>query len=291
MEELSISRSTAFRDLKALREAGIPYTFAQGKGYQINSTFFLPPVNLQASEAHALILLLRCAASQVDSQITAQAVRAIRKLTCGLSVPVREVCRAILEQVTVLSPQSELAGHHVDHLSLLLDAIDKKQCVEGMLLTREGGKREVRLHPHHLICAECQWLLVATVHPGAAVRTLPLGKITGLRATQKPFRSNGFNLHLYLGKAWQWQPEGQIYRVVLHIDAEHASTFTSVKWHHTQDYRMLCDGQCEMMFEVDGLEEIADWIWKHYDMMTVSKPPELKQLLVARCEALQSRLK
>ena len=64
---------------------------------------------------------------------------------------------------------------------------------------------------------------------------------------------------------------------------------TSINWHHTQTYRMLCDGQCEMCFEVDGLKEIADWIWEYHERLTVVQPVELIEMLVDRCEQMCKR--
>lgn len=290
MDELDISRSTAFRDLKVLRDAGIPYNFEQGKGYQVNSTFFLPPVNLQTSEARALVMLIKCAASHLDGQVSCDAIRALRKLTCSLSVPVRDVCRGLLDQVTVHSSPAELADRQTDHVSNLLHAIQDRLCVEATLNSEDGSARQVRMHPHHLICAECRWLLVATLHPGHVMRTIRLDQLTQLRVTTTTFRHNGFDLQGYLGKAWRWQPEGTIYQVVLQVDADEAATFTSVQWHPTQTYRMGCDGQCELSFEVDGLNEIADWIWLHHSAISIEQPEELKQIIRLRCQAVLERL-
>ena len=285
MEELDISRSTAFRDLKILRDAGIPYSFEKGKGYQINATFFLPPLNIQTSEAHALVKLIKCAASHVDGKVVADAIHALRKLTSNLSLPVREVCRGLLDQVTVLTPISEQADMQTDHVSQLLPAIEEKRCVEAMYQSpADGAEHAIRLHPYHLICADYKWMLIAVVQPGNGIRTIPLDALSQMRLTQTHFRRSEFDLKGYLGKAWRCQPEGQIYRVKLCIKPEYAAHMSAIQWHQTQDYTILCDGQCEMTFEIDGLKEIANWVWQHHDKLAVCEPPELVAMLRSRCE-------
>ncbi len=285
MEELDISRSTAFRDLKILRDAGVPYSFEKGQGYQINATFYLPPLNLQTSEAHALVKLIKCAASHVDGKIVADAIHALRKLTSNLSLPVREVCRGLLDEVTVLTPISEQADMQTDHVSQLLPAIEENRCVEAQYLSADDGiERTIRLHPYHLICADYKWMLIAVVQPGNGMRTIPLETLSQMRLTQTYFRRSEFDIKAYLGKAWRCQPEGQIYRVKVCIKPEHVAFISAIQWHHTQDYTILCDGRCEMFFEVDGLSEIANWIWQHHDKLTVCQPPELIDLLRTRCQ-------
>ncbi|HAI13840.1 MAG TPA: hypothetical protein DCM28_19195 [Phycisphaerales bacterium] len=289
MDELNISRSTAFRDLKVLRDAGIPYTHEQGKGYQVNSTYYLPPVNLQSSEARALILLLKTVAKDVDSHVSADAIRALRKITCSLSVPVREVCRGLLDSVTVIATNSDKSDIQTDNVSTFLNAIDQRLCVACTYRSPADEEHDLRLHPHHLICSDCQWLLVAVVHPGSAMRTIPLTSLSQIRLTDTVFRRVDFEINQYLGKAWRWRPEGQIYQIKINVDAQHAAVMTSINWHHTQTYRMLCDGQCEMCFEVDGLKEIADWIWEYHERLTVVQPVELIEMLVDRCEQMCKR--
>lgn len=290
MDELNISRSTAFRDLKVLRDAGIPYTFDAGQGYHVSATYYLPSVNLQTSEAHALVSLIKCAASHVDGQISADAIRALRKITCRLSVPVKEVCRGLLQQVTVISSTSEHADTQTDNVSTFLDAIDRNLCLSCAYRSSDGKVHQLRLHPYHLINAECQWMLVARIHPGNVMRTLPLAALSQLRLTDTTFRRQNFEIQTYLGKAWRWCPEGHVYALALRIDASIASSFTSIQWHSSQSYRMLSDGACEMTFEVDGLSEIADWIWRHHDAMTVLKPAKLKQIIAARCKKMLSKM-
>jgi predicted DNA-binding transcriptional regulator YafY len=291
MEELGISRSTAFRDLKILRDAGIPYSFEKGKGYQISATFYLPPLNMQTSEALALVKLIKRASMHVEGQVVADAVRALRKVTSNLSLPVREVCRGLLDEVTVMTPVSEQADTQTDLVSQLLSAIEENRCVEAQYQSiRDGNQRIIRLHPYHLICVDYQWLLIAVIQPGNGMRTIPLESLSQMRSTQSHFRRGEFDLKGYLGKAWRCRPEGQIYRVSVCVKSEYAASLGAIQWHNTQDYKILCDGRCQMSFEVDGLNEIANWVWQHHEKMTVCDPPELVAILKQRCEKMLEHL-
>ena len=52
------SRRTIFRDLKDLKEMGVPYHYKASQGkYFVDSGFFMPAINLSAREALSLLLL------------------------------------------------------------------------------------------------------------------------------------------------------------------------------------------------------------------------------------------
>ncbi|MEM6854913.1 MAG: HTH domain-containing protein, partial [Planctomycetota bacterium] len=59
--DLGISRRTLFRDLKLLEAAGVPYYHERGKGYRIQQSFFLPPIQLTVAETMGLMILAKSA--------------------------------------------------------------------------------------------------------------------------------------------------------------------------------------------------------------------------------------
>lgn len=283
MEELEISRSTTFRYLKILRDSGIPYKFEQGRGYCVSSTFFMPPVNLQTSEAMALMMLIRRASADLPPESSANAIKAIRKITASLPAAVRETCRGLEEQATVLLPKVDSADSQSDYISLLLHAIEQQYCVQMVLTSGDKSSRSIRMHPYHLICSDSQWLVVCMTNFHANIRVLPLSCMTQMRVTESHFRRKQFDLKAYLGKAWRWQPQGTIYQVEVEVVADCKHNLVDVQWHQTQQYEMLGDGTKILRFEVDGLNEIVDWVWEHYESITVRQPQELKTMIVERC--------
>ncbi len=56
-DKFDISLRTAYRDIKALNEIGVPVNFENGKGYFISQGYFLPPLLLTIEEANALDLV------------------------------------------------------------------------------------------------------------------------------------------------------------------------------------------------------------------------------------------
>lgn len=290
MEELEISRSTAFRYLKILRESGIPYKFEQGRGYCVNASFFMPPVNLQTSEAAALMTLIRHASTGLPPQTSANAIKAIRKITASLPAAVRETCRSLQDQVTVMLPKVDSADSESERVSLLLHAIEQKRSVELEIICDKNSKRSIRMHPYHLICSDSQWLVVCLTTCNSEMMTLPLSCMTQLHVTESNFRRKKFDLQRYLGKAWRWQPEGTIYQVELAISNDCKHNLLDVQWHQTQCYEVLGDGTKILRFEVDGLNEIVDWIWEHGHSIVVHQPQELKTMLAERCKKMLLKL-
>jgi predicted DNA-binding transcriptional regulator YafY len=49
-----------------------------------------------------------------------------------------------------------------------------------------------------------------------------------------------------------------------------------MKWHHSQQERLLDDGRIEIRFNTSGLEGVLRWILAWGDQVTVMAPDELK---------------
>jgi predicted DNA-binding transcriptional regulator YafY len=88
--ELEVSRRTVFRDLNTLEMARIPYFFdPETGGYRITRNFFLPPVNLTAGEALALLVLTGRLRGPANAALLPEAGRAAMKLQSALPAALR----------------------------------------------------------------------------------------------------------------------------------------------------------------------------------------------------------
>ena len=280
-EELGVSRRTLFRDLNMLEAAGIPYYHRPEKGYGINADFFLPPMNLQVTEALGLMLLAKNAATQRGQPLAPEGVEAVRKLVTLLPDPIREVCVQMMGNVTVRPHSTAHVKRDAEWYCLLHQAIDQR-CIVQMRYDSlfDGGVIDMKLHPYHLHFAVRAWYVIGYSVRHRQVRTFKLARIDDLQLSGSHFTPRrGFSVEQHFGKAWSMIPEGKVHRVELEFTAKVGRNVAEVRWHPTQQQRLLQDGRCEMQFEVDGLGEIAWWLLGYGDQVVVRRPAALRRRL------------
>jgi predicted DNA-binding transcriptional regulator YafY len=66
------------------------------------------------------------------------------------------------------------------------------------------------------------------------------------------------------------------YEFVFHFDQKVSHRVSEMKWHHSQQERLLDDGRIEIRFNTSGLEGVLRWILAWGDQVTVMAPDELK---------------
>lgn len=81
---LGVTPRTIYRDMDALRQAGVPVAGTRGTGYRITATRSLPPLHLTDDEMEALQVGLAAVAQAADADLAAAAVRLAEKLDSAL---------------------------------------------------------------------------------------------------------------------------------------------------------------------------------------------------------------
>ncbi len=262
-EELQVSRRTVFRDLNMLEMARIPYYFdAERGGYRLSDHFFLPPVNLDLSEALSLMLLASRRESLAASPHQAHAARAAMKLECVLPAPVRMHIGSILPHIDVRpTPQARQEG--VDALlTRLAGAIaGRRVCRLVYISFHDRRQLRVTVQPLRLVFVQRAWYLRAYSRHFGANRTFKLSRIKSLDVLDRAFDPPaGGGEDEPFGQAWCMIPEGTCYDVHLRFDRQVAGSVAEVTWHPSQRTAWGDDGTLDFYVRVDGLSEIAAWI-------------------------------
>jgi len=281
-ERLGISRRTLFRDLEALREAGIPYKFDPERGYRIEQGFFLPPINLRVNEALGLMLLAKVAEGHRNQPFFKAAAEAIGKVATQLPEPYRDVTIAMMEHVTVAPGEPAVTSADNQGRFVALQKAMSDRAVVRMTYRSlfDGTTIESDLHPYHLHFAKRDWYVIGFSAMHDEVRTFKLERIEALEETDRRFRPDPrFSIDDYLGLAWALIPEGDVHDVELVFEPTVAQNVAEVKWHKTQRHTMEPDGRCRVHFHVDGLNEITWWLLGYGDQVYVEAPDALRDKL------------
>ena len=276
-EDLQVSRRTIFRDLNMLEMAHIPYYFdKQRSGYRINRHFFLPPVNLDLTEALSVMLLAVRQGVPGGLSWSHHAHRAAVKLEGALPEPVRRHIGGLLEGMDIrLAPAAD-SGEADAYMTDIATAISHRRACR-LVYTSFYDREQIRLtvHPLRLVFVHRAWYVLAWSKRYGEIRTFKLGRIDKLDVTDKVFTPPSEQAMDHFGQAWSMIPEGKCYNVHLRFDSQVAGNVAEVHWHDSQEVHWRDDGQLDFRVRVDGLREIMWWILGYGDKVRVVKPVAL----------------
>ncbi len=275
--DLEVSRRTVFRDLNMLEMAHIPYYFDHERnGYRLNGHFFLPPVNLELTEALSLMLLAK---QRTTSALpwSSHAARGAVKLECALPPVVREHVGGLIDHVELRATPSARHEGIEETLGELANAIRRQRVCELVYISfYEARQLSLTVHPLRLTFIERAWYLLAWSARHKEVRTFKLARIKRLTAMDEKFTPpDQAKVDGHFGDAWRMIPEGKCHTIHLHFDRQVAGTVAEVQWHSSQRTEFCDDGSLDFHVRVDGLGEITWWILGYGDKVRVVKPVAL----------------
>ncbi len=291
-EYLGVGERTVYRDLKRLKEGGVPVAFDEKiGGYYIRRGFFLPPIDLTAEEACALLLLAERVGGADQLPLTRPAGSALEKLKGGLPESLRDAVNEILPRVSFHLAASESEGIE-DAWSTVSRAIAEQRSLRCRYEPsgRPNGAEPAGfflLDPYHLYWGQRAWYVIGKHHGRGEARTLRLGRFTHVEMTDAGFDApEDFTLDGYLGQAWRMIPGDRVRRrVVLRFDATVAETVADTFWHRSQEVEEHDDGSITARFEIDGLDEIGWWALGYGPHCEVIEPAELRTQVAGLAQA------
>ncbi|MEM8783682.1 MAG: transcriptional regulator, partial [Planctomycetota bacterium] len=269
-EELGVSRRTLFRDLKLLKDSGIPvYHHDEKGGYQVQRRFFLPPINLDHREVMGLLLLARVAAAERGRPLTNDALSAVRKLTASLPAPIREACGDLIDTVEVaaerLPTDADAESRWYGQLQTAIDA--SRVCRIDYAPAGDGEPLVTEFHPYVLHFVNRAWYVLGYSKRHDEVRMLKLVRFVSIELDAETFDRPSYRAIQKLGNAWQLIPGGQEHDIELVFTPRVAMNVQEVRWHKSQRDERQADGSLRMWFRVDGLDEIAWWLCGYADQV------------------------
>lgn len=287
-EACGVARRTIFRDLKSLREAGVPLEYDHDEErYSISTSFFLPPTNFTAAEALALVALAAELGQESRLPFYEAAHSAALKLESSLPLPLRQELRTLRQAIQIRPGRvSRLDGKHPFYQQLV-DAIVARRAVR--ILYDSFAERDVvqtELSPYQLLFSRHSWYVIGRSSLHDEIRTFNLSRIISLKPIDVRYViPRGFRLERYLGNAWQIIPgSGRDHHVAVRFKPLVARNVAEVVWHKTQQLKFLADGSLEFRVRVSGLSEISWWILGYGDQAEVLQPYRLRRLIAQRAE-------
>ncbi len=276
---LKISRRTVFREIKNLRQIGIPCEFdSVKKSYSIGQDFFMAPQNLTKQEALSLMLLLKDAETH-EIPFIGHAKNAILKVLSCLPENIRKACCFEAEKISAITTQQTRPPEFDTIFEQLHKATIKHNYVRLVHLVESNVNETISAFcPYQLISTDKGWYIIGRLDMRKKIISLKLSLISEVVILDKLYlEDEDFNLSEYLGCAWLIAPESRLYLVKLRFSKDIAPYIASKKWHSTQQLSDQKDGSLIAEYRVNGLGEIIWWIISFGDKVKVVAPKTLQE--------------
>jgi predicted DNA-binding transcriptional regulator YafY len=269
-DELEVSERTAYRYLRTLQTALFPINYDRNKGsYVFDEGYSLSKPNLTLEEALALNL-----AKKTLGNLGTGMEKSIASIEEKLSLKKQDLPKHIVLKAKGLPPDVE------KHLSIIHRAINNYQRVELIYKSLHADEVTVRkVDPYYLYFADDFWHLKGYCHLRQGFRTFALDRIQSLNVLNEHFIPENISPEEEVSGAFGVMVDQEPVEVVLRFDKEIKPYILRTKWHESQKEKEPKDGRIEVKFNVNGLDEIRQWIYKWLPYVEVISPKSLRKIV------------
>ncbi len=290
MKASGSSRRTLFRDLDALREAGIEVNYnRRAGGYQLAEPCGFSAGALSSDELVSLVVLAEQVGNDQHVPFFEPAGAAARKLQSNMAAKEKGQLAELASAITLV-PNGVADLDAKAHLfRQLLEARRGRRVLRmNYASLTEWDTIETKLRPYQLIYSRHSWHVIGRSSVHREVRTFKLSRIESLELMDESYKlPRGFSLRRYLGNAWRIIPErGADMNVAIRFSSLVATNVAEVLWHPTQKLEPQPDGSLVFHATVSGVNEISWWILGYADQAEVLKPAKLRKLVGDRARMM-----
>lgn len=194
--KFSVSKRTAYRDLKALEEAGVPIFTEEGKGYSLLDSFNLPPIMFTEEEANALITAGQLISRNKDGSLVQEHNNAIAKIKAVLRHSKKDKANLLSERVAFMKNlKSETTSNQLSQLQLTITNFNLIKIEYHSINKKDITTR--LLEPLALYHTSENWILIAWCRMRNAYREFRLDRFLKLEILDKKFESRSFDMLQY----------------------------------------------------------------------------------------------
>lgn len=202
-EKFSVSKRTAYRDLKALERAGVPVFSEEGKGFSLVDGFRLPPIMFTEEEANALITAEKLIDSGKDNSLIKNHKEAIAKIKAVLRYSSKEKTHLLGERIVVFNNyQKEITSNSLASVQM---AITHNQLIKINYHSIGKGETTCRtIEPYALYKTKENWILIAWCKLRDNYREFRLDRIDTYQIMPEKFKDRDFELMEYFRMIYQY---------------------------------------------------------------------------------------
>lgn len=286
-DRYGISERTAYRDLKALEEAGVPIGIETGKGYYILRGYHLPPVVFSKGEAMSLLAAERLMQQWNNTELGKAYHSALDKIRSTLPPEEKDFFEAMDDHVGTLYPEvihTELADSNI--FSFLQQAIFKNEIIE-IKYKRPYGEEILnrKIEPLGLLVRGRNWYLAGWCRLRDDYRMFRLDrfetyKTTGEKLPSPPVHTLKEFHELTLHR------EHELKEVTVWFRKDMAGYVGDQKYWHGWAWEKVTGDGVEMTFLTPSIDYTARWLLTWGKNVRVVHSDEMKETLKRISEEL-----
>lgn len=267
MEELEVSKRTVHRYITTLQTANFPIEYDREKRtYTFTGGYTLKKPNLSIEETLAFSLA-RKMLGNFGPGITKSLGSIEEKLAVAHKLDLNHI---------VLSPDTVPPGteHHITPIHRAIIDHRRIEMTYKGFYARKATRSEV--DPYYLFFSNGIWYFRGYYHTDRAARTFALDRIQSLTVLDRHFVPPDLTPEEEVCGGFGAFIDGDPVDVVLRFDETYRPLVLRKTWHPSQQHRELPDGRIEMIFRVNGILGIRNWIHQWIPHVEIVTPKELR---------------
>lgn len=276
-ERYGISLRTVYRDIRTLKNAGIPIIGDPGIGYSITDGYRLPPVMFNEGEAAALLTAEKFIGKVTDKQTETYYSNAMIKIKAILRGSEKQALEVLDNSIAV---SNKKAWENKTFLQDLFRSLPSKRLVQIQYKKADGTNSERKLEPVGCYYHRNYWYLVAFCQLKNDYRTFKMNRISDLQVLDQKFETEHLSLQAYIDQQDQsWKKEHQFYTIEIVFDPSLVKFAEGRKYYFGFIEQTIENDGVHMKFLNASIEVVARWLLQFGDQATVLAPVELKSRL------------
>ena len=195
-DKFGISKRTAYRDIKALEEAGVPIITEEGKGYSLLEGYSLPPIMFTEEEANALITAQNIIIKNKDKSLINNYLSAITKLKAVLRHSQKDKTELLEKRIAIFDNfEQKTTSRWLSAIQLAITHF-KVLKIQYLSISKEELTNRL-IEPMALYHSQGNWVLIAWCRLRDAYREFRLDRIRSLFSLSDSFDERDFDLLRY----------------------------------------------------------------------------------------------
>jgi predicted DNA-binding transcriptional regulator YafY len=275
-DRFSISLRTAYRDIRALEQSGVPISSEAGIGYSLVEGYRLPPISFTQDEATAFLTADKLVEKFTDKTTASQYQSALFKIKAVLKNDEKDRVENLEENIDIVNEYDiSIIEKPSDHIQTILSSISDKTALHLDYFALHSQEETTRnVEPIGIFLMGSNWYLIAFCLLRNDYRNFRLDRINKSIQTRLPFSQKHPSLKKYL-KEFIKTKQG-IHSIRIKVENSCLKYLGEQKYYHGFIKEKRHANHTEMIFLSSSLEGFARWFIMFGDLATISEPKELK---------------